>query len=183
MRPAPPLPGAAEEARMNDRAARELHHRVYAFDDWKLPMSRLGPSHHAPLQFHSRQKYLLMAHHVEAFTVNWATTSRDAGKRPLDEAMSPFSETMAALSRPATRKTHANALMHVLGYPKQAFDSDTKQDSCWQPSMTTARDIAISPCSIRTDQSLHQSVTAPTTSAPDLSQSTPLTSWAKCNAI
>lgn len=123
----PELP-LEEEARMNDAVLREnFITRVYAFDDWKRHVEA-GPSHHALLQFHSRQKYLLMAHHVEAYR-ELGRYLGDAGKRPLDEAMRHYLQRfMAALSRPATRKTHANALMHVLGYLKQALDSDTKQD-------------------------------------------------------
>ncbi|WP_163559961.1 DUF523 and DUF1722 domain-containing protein [Halomonas sp. NO4] len=123
----PELP-LEEETRMNDAVLREnFITRVYAFDDWKRHVEA-DPSHHALLEFHSRQKYLLMAHHVEGYR-ELGRYLADAGKRPLDEAMRHYLQRfMAALARPATRKTHANALTHVLGYLKQALDSDTKQD-------------------------------------------------------
>ncbi|TFH87173.1 DUF1722 domain-containing protein [Billgrantia azerbaijanica] len=123
----PELP-LEEEARMNDAVLREnFITRVYAFDDWKRHVEA-DPSHHALLQFHSRQKYLLMAHHVEAYR-ELGRYLADAGNRPLDEAMGHYlGRFMAALARPATRKTHANALMHVFGYLKRALDSETKQD-------------------------------------------------------
>ncbi len=35
---------------------------------------------------------------------------------------------MAALSKVATRKGHANALMHVLGYLKEALPGEARQD-------------------------------------------------------
>ncbi|SDI80406.1 YbgA family protein [Billgrantia gudaonensis] len=123
----PELP-LEEEARMNDAVLREnFITRVYAFDDWKRHVEP-APSHHVLLQFHSRQKYLLMAHHVEAYR-ELGRYLADAGRRPLEEAMQHYLQRfMAALSRPATRKTHANALMHVLGYLKRSLDGEIRQD-------------------------------------------------------
>ncbi|PMR68545.1 YbgA family protein [Halomonas heilongjiangensis] len=123
----PELP-LEEEARMNDAVLREnFITRVYAFDDWKRHVEA-DPGYHALLQFHSRQKYLLMAHHMEAYR-ELGRYLAGAHARPLEEAMSHYLERfMAALSRPATRKTHTNALMHVMGYLKQALDGETRRD-------------------------------------------------------
>ncbi|MEQ6918201.1 YbgA family protein [Halomonas aquatica] len=123
----PELP-LEEEARMNDAVLREnFITRVYAFDDWKRQVEA-APSYHALLQFHSRQKYLLMAHHVESYR-ELGRYLAESSKRPLQEAMAHYLQGfMAALGRPATRKTHANALMHVLGYLKEAVDGETRQD-------------------------------------------------------
>jgi len=35
---------------------------------------------------------------------------------------------MQALSRPATRKTHTNVLMHIMGYVKQSLSAGDKQE-------------------------------------------------------
>lgn len=123
----PELP-LEEEARMNDPVLREnFITRVYAFDDWKRRVEA-APSYHALLQFHSRQKYLLMAHHVEAYR-ELGRYLAESSKLPLEEAMAHYLQRfMAALVRPATRKTHANALMHVLGYLREAVDGETRQD-------------------------------------------------------
>ncbi|MFY0990547.1 YbgA family protein [Halomonas sp. C05BenzN] len=123
----PELP-LEEEARMNDAVLREnFITRVYAYDDWKRHVEAT-PSYHALLQFHSRQKYLLMAHHVEAYR-ELGRYLAESGKRCLDEVMNRYLvRFMEALGRPATRKTHANALMHVFGYLKDALDGETKQD-------------------------------------------------------
>ena len=123
----PELP-LEEEARLNDAVLREnFITRVYAFDDWKRQVEA-APSYHALLQFHSRQKYLLMAHHVETYR-ELGRYLADAGKRPLAEAMAHYLQRfMAALGRPATRKGHTNALLHVLGYLKQAVDGEARQD-------------------------------------------------------
>lgn len=123
----PELP-LEEEARMNDAVLREnFITRVYAYDDW-LRRVAAEPSYHELLQFHSRQKYLLMAHDVEAYRALGRYLA-ESSKRPLDQAMAHYLERfMAALSTPATRKTHANALMHVFGYLKASLDGETKQD-------------------------------------------------------
>lgn len=123
--PALPL---EEEARMNDAVLREnFITRVYALDDWKRRVAP-APSYHALLQFHSRQKYLLMAHHVESYR-ELGRYLAEASRRPLDEVLAHYLQRfMAALGRPATRKTHTNALMHVFGYLKAALDGETRRD-------------------------------------------------------
>ncbi|MGE4532823.1 YbgA family protein [Halomonas sp.] len=123
----PELP-LEEEARMNDAVLREnFITRVYAYDDWKRHVEAT-PGYHALLQFHSRQKYLLMAHHVETYR-ELGRYLAESSRRPLGEAMAHYLQRfMAALARPATRKTHTNALMHVFGYLKEALDAETKQD-------------------------------------------------------
>jgi uncharacterized protein YbgA (DUF1722 family)/uncharacterized protein YbbK (DUF523 family) len=123
----PELP-LEEEARMNDAVLREnFITRVYAYDDWKRRVEA-HPSYHELLQFHSRQKYLLMAHHVETYR-ELGRYLAESSRRPLDAVMGHYLRRfMAALGRPATRKTHANALMHVFGYLKEALDGETRQD-------------------------------------------------------
>ncbi|WP_269320544.1 YbgA family protein [Billgrantia saliphila] len=124
----PELP-LEEEGRMSDAVLREnFITRVFAFDDWKRSVEN-EPDYHALIQFHSRQKYLLMAHHVEAYRELGHFLGSGAHAQPLEAAKAHYLRRfMQALSRPATRKTHTNALMHVLGYLKQALDSEVKQD-------------------------------------------------------
>lgn len=113
---------------MNDAVLREnFITRVYAYDDWKRHLEDT-PSYHELLQFHSRQKYQLMAHDVEAYRELGRYLAKSA-KQPLEVSMAHYLERfMTALARPATRKTHTNALMHVFGYLKTALDGETKQD-------------------------------------------------------
>ncbi|MBA2778524.1 YbgA family protein [Billgrantia kenyensis] len=124
----PELP-LEEEARMNDAVLREnFITRVFAFDDWKRHVEGAG-DYHALIQFHSRQKYLLMAHHVEAYRELGRYLGSEAHAQPLESVKHRYLQRfMAALSRPATRKTHTNALMHIMGYLKDAVDSEVKQD-------------------------------------------------------
>jgi len=91
---------------------------------WRPPPA----SDHALPQVPSRQKYLLMAHHVKAYR-ELGRYLAESSKLPLEEALAHYLQRfMAALGRPATRKTHANALMHVLGYLREAVDGETRQD-------------------------------------------------------
>lgn len=123
----PELP-LEEEARMNDAVLREnFITRVFALDDWKRHIE--GSAHfHALIQFHSRQKYLLMAHSVETYRELGRYLGCEAHGQPLKEVKTAYLRRfMAALSRPATRKSHTNALLHVLGYLKQALDSEARQ--------------------------------------------------------
>ncbi|MGQ4877295.1 YbgA family protein [Billgrantia sp. LNSP4103-1] len=124
----PELP-LEEEARLNDAVLREnFITRVFAFDDWKRHVEE-AQGFHALIQFHSRQKYLLMAHHVEAYRELGRYLGSEAHGLSLGEVKQHYLQRfMAALSRPATRKSHTNALMHVLGYLKRTVDSEVKQD-------------------------------------------------------
>ncbi|MCE8001566.1 YbgA family protein [Billgrantia ethanolica] len=124
----PELP-LEEEARMNDAVLREnFITRVFAFDDWKRHVED-AKGYHALIQFHSRQKYLLMAHHVEAYRELGRYLGSEAHALPLEEVKHSYLQRfMVALARPATRKTHTNAMMHVMGYLKQELDSEVKQD-------------------------------------------------------
>jgi uncharacterized protein YbgA (DUF1722 family) len=123
----PELP-LEEEARMNDAVLREnFIARVFAYDDWKTSIEP-DPSYHAILQFHSRQKYLLMAHHYEGYR-ELGRYLADAHQQPLAEVMQHYiSRFMHHMSHKATRKTHTNVLMHILGYLKKEIDSDCKQE-------------------------------------------------------
>ncbi|MDN3526178.1 DUF1722 domain-containing protein [Halomonas sabkhae] len=123
----PELP-LEEEARLNDPGLREnFISRIYALDDWKRNVEP-DPSHHAMLQFHSRQKFLLMAHRVSAYR-ELGRYLAEAHQRALAETQKYYLQGfMQALARPATRKSHTNALMHILGYLKHALDGQTRRD-------------------------------------------------------
>ena len=113
---------------MNDAVLREnFIARVFAYDDWKTSIEP-DPSYHAIIQFHSRQKYLLMAHHYEGYR-ELGRYLADAHQQPLPEVMQHYiSRFMHHMSHKATRKTHTNVLMHILGYLKKEIDSECKQE-------------------------------------------------------
>jgi len=85
------------------------------------------PSLHAVIQFHSRQKYLLMAHRYAGYR-ELGRYLADAHTRPLDEVMQHYIRRFIChLDCPATRKTHTNVLTHIAGYLKKELDSSGRQ--------------------------------------------------------
>ncbi len=123
----PVLP-VEEEARLNDAVLREnFIARVFAYDDWKTTVEA-DPSYHNLIQFHSRQKYLLMAHHYQGYR-ELGRYLANAHELPLEQAMDEYLwGFMTHMSHKATRKTHTNVLMHMLGYLKKSIDSQCKQE-------------------------------------------------------
>ncbi|MBR9829328.1 MAG: DUF1722 domain-containing protein [Oceanospirillales bacterium] len=117
-----------EEARLNDAVLREnFITRVFVYDDWKNNVET-NLSYHTILQFHSRQKYLLMAHHYEGYR-ELGRYLADAHALPLEQIAEHYlGRFMYHMAHKATRKSHTNVLMHLLGYLKRDIDSDCKQE-------------------------------------------------------
>ncbi|MCY7263296.1 YbgA family protein [Pseudomonas protegens] len=123
----PDLP-VEEAGRLNDPVLREnFLTRVYVYRDWQALLKQ-GLTRRALTDFHSRCKYLLMAHHpVQYKTLGNLLGSMGKGDPNL---IGPryFSELMAALSKCATRGTHSNVLQHLSGYLKQSISPEDKQE-------------------------------------------------------
>ncbi|MGZ0782390.1 YbgA family protein [Pseudomonas saponiphila] len=123
----PDLP-VEEAGRLNDPVLREnFLTRVYVYRDWQALLKQ-GLTRRALTDFHSRCKYLLMAHHP----VQYKTLGNLLGSMGKSDPnlIGPryFSELMTALSKCATRGTHSNVLLHLSGYLKQAISSADKQE-------------------------------------------------------
>ncbi|MDS9874340.1 hypothetical protein BS643_20675 [Pseudomonas protegens] len=123
----PNLP-VEEAGRLNDPVLREnFLTRVYVYRDWQALLKQ-GLTRRALTDFHSRCKYLLMAHHPEQYkALGNLLGSMGKGDATL---LGPryFSQLMEALSRCATRGTHSNVLQHISGYFKRAISSEDKQE-------------------------------------------------------
>lgn len=128
LREANPVMPIEEEARLNDPVLRDnFIARVFAYDDWKTNVDA-DPGYHNLIKFHSRQKYLLMAHRYQGYR-ELGRYLADARRFPLQEAMDHYIRNfMQDMARRATRKTHTNVLMHLLGYMKKSLDSACKQE-------------------------------------------------------
>lgn len=122
-----PLLPIEEAGRLNDAALREnFMVRVYAYQDWQTflqePLTAAGL-----IAFHSRYKYLVMAHSPDAYRSIGRLLSDLSG--PLDRIASDyFAQLMTALAKPATRQRHTNALMHLQGYLKKNLSSADKHE-------------------------------------------------------
>ncbi|MHA6125353.1 YbgA family protein [Pseudomonas fluorescens group sp. PF-1] len=123
----PDLP-VEEDGRLNDPVLREnFLTRVFAYSEWQQLLKE-GLTRRGLTDFHSRYKYLLMAHNP----VQYKTLGNLLGSmgRTDPKVLGPryFSELMAALKKCATRRTHTNVLHHISGYLKQAISAEDKQE-------------------------------------------------------
>ena len=121
-----PLLPVEEEGRLHDPNLKEnFFTRVYAYHDW-MTMKHEGLTRHKLIQFHSRYKYLLMAHSTDWY--------RKLGPILADltdletSANTYFEGFMAALKCSATRRSHTNTLQHIQGYFKNELTKDQKAE-------------------------------------------------------
>ncbi|ELN4154997.1 YbgA family protein [Citrobacter braakii] len=106
-----------EDGRLHDPVLREnFVERVFALHELNM-LRATGLTRHGLLNFHSRYKLQLLAHHQAGY--------RDIGPfvaslhqwDDLDAFFVVYREKlMAILKKPASRKNHTNVLMHIQGY-------------------------------------------------------------------
>ena len=118
-----PLLPVEEEGRLHDPVLRDnFFTRVYAYHRWQSDVVA-DPSYKAVVDFHSIQKYTIMAHNPQDYTALGRIVA-EGGKKPLDELLAEyFTAFMESLKQRATRKSHTNTMMHILGYVKKTVDS------------------------------------------------------------
>ncbi|TBR41440.1 DUF1722 domain-containing protein [Marinomonas agarivorans] len=123
-----PLLPVEEDGRLNDPALREnFILRVFAHHEFRHQVAT-SDNFHDLLQFHSRYKYLVMAHSQSAYK-NIGRLLSNAKKQPLHTLKEIyFAELMQAFKQPASRKNHCNVLMHLLGYLKRSVSGGIRQD-------------------------------------------------------
>ncbi len=124
---ADPLLPLEDDGRLNDPGLRESFvTRAYTYHDWKtLCITGLTP--HRLVEFYSRYKYLVMAHHMPTYKILGRLVA-DAGKQPMDALSARFiAELMAGLTHRATRRSHSNVLFHLSGYLKRTVPSAERQ--------------------------------------------------------
>jgi uncharacterized protein YbgA (DUF1722 family)/uncharacterized protein YbbK (DUF523 family) len=123
-----PLLPVEEEGRLNDPVLREnFVTRVYVLHRWqRLRVERMTAA--KLIDFHSRQKYLVMAHSQAAYQRLGQMLSH---LKQVDlEAVADMyvAELMAALARRVTRKRHVNVLHHIMGYFTDHIDAGDKAE-------------------------------------------------------
>ena len=123
-----PLMPMEEEGRLNDDNLREnFLMRAYIYHDWKTLIAE-GITPAKLVEFHSRQKYLLMAHDQDkARVIGQLVAKAGVGdiKSLGDEYISAL---MEVLKQHVNRKRHTNVLQHIMGYLSEVLDSDDKQE-------------------------------------------------------
>lgn len=99
--------------------------RTFAFAHWRL----IRPDVTAAelVAFHSRYKYLLMAHSTSAYQGAGRLLSNL--KQDVDAIADRYiGLLMAGLTNPASRRGHANVMSHLQGYLKRRIDSDSRRE-------------------------------------------------------
>ncbi len=123
-----PLLPVEEAGRLNDAGLREnFITRVFAYHDWRTQVEP-EPTAQKLINFYSRYKYQVMAHHVPSYK-SIGRLLADLKSRPINELCEEFiTQFMAALSHKATRKGNTNAMMHLRGYLKNQLDTEEKAE-------------------------------------------------------
>ncbi|MAD47071.1 MAG: hypothetical protein CMI02_01045 [Oceanospirillaceae bacterium] len=123
-----PLLPVEEAGRLNDAALLEnFMTRVFAYHDWQQ-FKAAGITANGLVAFHSRYKYLVMAHDLVAYKNLGRILADLSGADTNVIADEYFAGLMQALKNPASRKMHTNTLMHLQGYLKHLItDVDKKE--------------------------------------------------------
>ncbi|MGL4830363.1 MAG: YbgA family protein, partial [Vibrio sp.] len=117
-----------EDGRLNDPVLREnFITRLYCLHDFYTSMGE-APSAKKVVDFHSRYKLSLMAHHPESYRVlgKWVANVK---QYPLDTFIQEYRlGLMQALAHRASRKNNTNVLMHLQGYFKRSLNKLQKAE-------------------------------------------------------
>jgi uncharacterized protein YbgA (DUF1722 family)/uncharacterized protein YbbK (DUF523 family) len=111
-----PLIPVEEEGRLNDPLLREnFIERVFCYRRWRdLLRSRM--TRRALIEFHTRHKYLLLAHNREHYQALGRLVANAARYAPAELATRYGTQFMATLMVKATVRNHVNVLNHLIGH-------------------------------------------------------------------
>ncbi len=122
----PDLP-VEEDGRLQDARLREnFILRVYAHNHFRTLVDS-EPSLGRLMAFHRDYKYVLMAHNqIEYRQLGRLLAQSEKGgiKELRNEYHQRF---MKAIAKPASRRSHCNVLLHILGYLKQSVESNARR--------------------------------------------------------
>lgn len=122
-----PLLPVEEEGRLHDPVLCEnFFTRVYAYHRWYQTVLN-NPSYKAIGEFHVAYKYQIMAHDPQSYTTLGQLIAKGS-KYPLGEMLEEyFSGLMICLKKKATRKSHTNTMLHVMGYVKKSMNGTERK--------------------------------------------------------
>jgi uncharacterized protein YbgA (DUF1722 family)/uncharacterized protein YbbK (DUF523 family) len=123
-----PLLPVEEAGRLNDAGLRDnFLTRVFAYHDFKHQIAP-APTAKKLIEFYSRYKYQVMAHHVPSYFSIGRYLS-NLSSRDIEVSSAEFFRLlMEALSHHATRKGNTNAIMHLRGYLKEVLSTQDKYE-------------------------------------------------------
>ena len=127
-RTAQPLLPMEEEGRLSDPDLRDnFLERVFAYRRWQK-LHTAGVTAARLVEFHTAHKLALMAHGPTHYTALGRLVARADRRNARPMAASYIERFMEVLSRRATRRMHANVLMHAAGYLKQKLDAGDRAE-------------------------------------------------------
>jgi len=125
---AAPLLPVEEEGRLNDPVLREnFIVRVFTFRRWQQ-LVRRGITAKGLLEFHTRHKFILLAHSRVDYDELGRLLSKLDQADLLVVAQKYIEKLMPALKKRATRRSHSNVLQHMQGYLKGNLDRHDKAE-------------------------------------------------------
>jgi uncharacterized protein YbgA (DUF1722 family)/uncharacterized protein YbbK (DUF523 family) len=117
-----------EDGRLLDPALREnFITRIYACYDYQQQMKE-GFSVARLVAFHSRYKFLVMAHSPVAYRELGRLVAGAKLFNAAELSLRYLTDLMQALKNIASRKQHANVLQHLQGFLKKSLDQAEKQE-------------------------------------------------------
>ena len=127
MQALPELP-VEEEGRLMDPVLREnFIERVFVYHRWQQ-FKHSGFTAAGLVQFHTVHKFTLLAHDEMIYRELGQLVANLGSADIVVLAQQYGQRMMQALRKPATRKTHTNVLMHLLGYVKDSLTAEDKQE-------------------------------------------------------
>lgn len=117
-----------ENGRLNDARIREnFIARVFMYREWRTQVEP-QPSPANLVTFHSRYKYAIMAHSQVLYR-RLGRLVAECGRADIHRVCDNYiCDLMQSTVRPPTRKGHANALYHLVGYLKREIPGPIRQE-------------------------------------------------------
>lgn len=117
-----------DEGRLHDAGIREnFIETIYVYDRW-LTFREKDQSTAGLVNFHTRQKYLLMSH-SPALLKELGKIVASISKQNHTESLDHYERTLLdALNLKATTRKHTNVLHHIMGYFKKTLSPDEKSE-------------------------------------------------------
>ena len=123
-----PLLPVEEEGRLNDSALREnFIDKIMVFSRWREYEENDG-SAQGLVEFHSRHKYMLMAHSSDSVKTLGQIVAAQHRKNMTETQNRYLAAVMNALDYKVTPKKNRNVMMHIMGYFKKNLSADEKQE-------------------------------------------------------
>jgi uncharacterized protein YbgA (DUF1722 family)/uncharacterized protein YbbK (DUF523 family) len=122
-----PLVPVEEEGRLHDLGLREnFIERVFSYA--RLQGLAKNISSRAVVEFHTRQKLLIMSHSTKHYQMLGKLVAEVKKQKPQEFMRTYTALFLEALALKATPAKHTNVLQHILGFLKNELTSEKKQD-------------------------------------------------------